>query len=234
VNVLVIDIGGSSVKLLASGHRAARKLKSGDYLTPDVLQRELPKLTEGWKYDVISLGYPGRVGPEGPEAEPGNLGCGWKGFDYEKAFGRPVRIVNDAAMQALGAYKGGRMLFLGLGTGVGSAIVTDRVVVPLELGDLLWTGGISLFGEIGKAAWKRDGTKKWSRKVFEVANVLRKAMHADYVALGGGNAKHVHPLPPHTRRGSNRDAFTGGFRLWEETFEPHDREPRQDVWRVCR
>jgi polyphosphate glucokinase len=234
VKVLVIDIGGSNVKLLASGQRAPRKLKSGEKLTPKHLARELPKLTKGWKYDVIALGYPGRVGPEGPEAEPGNLGRGWTGFDYQKAFKRPIRIVNDAALQALGAYEGGRMLFLGLGPGVGSAIVTDRVVVPLELGDLLWTGGTSLFGEIGKAACKRDGTKKWSRKVFEITDVLRKAMHADYVVLGGGNAKHVHPLPPHTRRGSNRDAFKGGFRLWEETFEPHDREPKQNVWRVCR
>jgi polyphosphate glucokinase len=234
VNVLVIDIGGSHVKVLVSGKKKPRRIKTGEDFNPRDLMRQLPALTRGWKYDVISLGYPGRVGRDGPEAEPGNLGRGWMKFDFKKALKRPLRIVNDATMQALGGYRGGRMLFLGLGTGIGSSIVSERVIMPLELGELPWPeSGETLFERIGKAGRKRYGQKQWCQTVVDVVDVLRRVTHADYVVLGGGNAKNVHPLPPKTRRGGNDDAFVGGFRLWEETVEPHDQAP-SDAWRVVR
>jgi polyphosphate glucokinase len=182
---------------------------------------------------VISIGYPGAVGARGPRAEPGNLGNGWVRFDFSKAFSKPVRVMNDAAMQALGGYDGGRMLFIGLGTGVGSALVTEHVVVPLELGSLPYGPGETFFDRLGAAAIETVGEPAWLAAVTEVTGMLREAFLADYILLGGGNAKRVRPLPEHTRCGGNEDAFTGGFRLWEETVEPHDQRSAS-VWRVVR
>jgi polyphosphate glucokinase len=233
VEVLVVDIGGSHVKFLSTGEPEPRQFDSGEDFTPDTLVARLRELTSACRYDVVSLGYPGRVGPNGPTEEPGNLGSGWVGYDFETALGRPVRVINDAAMQALGAYSGGRMLFLGLGTGLGSALVVDRVVVPLELGRLPYREGETLFDRLGKSGRKRHGIKAWNKAVAQTVNVLREAFAADDVVLGGGQIKHVDPLPEGVRRRGNEDAFTGGFRLWEEEFEHHDRAPSR-VWRVLR
>jgi polyphosphate glucokinase len=231
VKVLVIDIGGSSVKALATGRTARVRFASGPHLTPAELVRQVQHHAADWEYDVISIGYPGATGPDGPLAEPGNLGTGWVGYDFRKAFGRPVRMVNDAAMQALGGYEGGRMLFLGLGTGLGSTLVADRVIVPLELGMLPYTRRETLGERLGKAGLARLGLQAWTEAVNRATATLRSAFAADYVVLGGGNASKVEVLPNHTRRGGNADAFRGGFRLWEERVEPHD-EPSPASWRV--
>ncbi len=231
MNVLVIDVGGSHVKLLATGRAEPRRFDSAPDLTPRTLVDRVLKLTDDWSFDAVSLGYPGVVGPDGPAAEPGNLGNGWVGFDFAAAFGRPVRVVNDAALQAVGAYAGdGRMLFLGLGTGLGSALVAERVVVPLELGDLPYRRR-TMADALSKEGRRTLGPKRWLRAVGEVSAVLRKALAADYVVLGGGNAGEVDPLPEHARRGGNEDAFTGGFRLWDDVVVPLDRKP-SGAWRV--
>lgn len=233
MNVLVIDIGGSHVKMLATGHDEPRKFDSHKDLRPAQLVKWVKGLPEDWRYDVVSLGYPGIVGPDGPLAEPGNLGAGWVGFDFSAAFGRPVRVANDAVLQALGGYKGGRMLFLGLGTGLGSALVAERVVVPLELGRLRHRSGEKLYQQLGKEGLERHGKKSWMAVLNETVVELRRVFLADYVLLGGGNAAEVDPLPDGAHRGGNEDAFAGGFRLWEEEVEPHDHKPA-DVWRVVR
>jgi polyphosphate glucokinase len=233
MNVLVVDVGGSHVKLRASGSDETRRFRSGKTLTPDALVQQVRSLAADWAYDVVALGYPGAVDEHGPAAEPGNLSPGWVGYDFRRAFERPVRVVNDAVMQALGAYESGRMLFLGLGTGVGSALITEHVLVPLELGSLPYAGGGTLAEHLGRAARKHYGHTVWQQTVVDVTPRLRAAMAADYVVLGGGNAQKVEQLPPHTRRGSNDDAMEGGFRLWEETVEPHDQQPVR-VWRVVR
>jgi polyphosphate glucokinase len=234
VKILVIDVGGSHVKLLASGQPELRRFDSGPHLTPHHLMDRVRGLTADWTFDVVSLGYPGSIVRAEPKEEPGNLGDGWVGFDFEAAFGKPVRVVNDAAMQALGGYAGGRMLFLGLGTGLGSTLVTDRVVIPLELGRLRYGSEPGNLGDrLGKAGLTRLGQEGWAKLVTETAAWLREAFAADYVILGGGNAEKVKVLPDGIRRGGNEDAFTGGFRLWEETVEPHDCPP-SNVWRVVR
>ena len=233
MDVLVIDVGGSNVKLKVSGSEEARRFGSSPDLTPDTLVEQVRAHTAGWSYECIALGIPASVGADGVSAEPGNLGGGWVGYDFESAFRVPVRVVNDAVMQALGAYTGGRMLFLGLGTGVGSAVVTEHVLVPLELGVLPHISGGTLFERLGREGLENGAVHEWVQAVTAMVPVLREAFLADYVVLGGGNAKKVHPLPPHTRRGGNEDAFTGGFRLWEQLVEPHDRQPA-GVWRVVR
>jgi polyphosphate glucokinase len=233
VNVLVVDIGGSGVKMAASRTKARHRFRSGRQLTPDLLMRQVLDLTHDWPFDAVAIGYPGVVAANTPVREPGNLACGWVSFDFERAFGKPVRVVNDAVMQALGAYDGGRMLFLGLGTGVGSALVSEHVVMPLELGSLPHVSHGNIADRLGRAARQRDGQPAWQHAVIEIVPVLQEAFLADYVVLGGGNARRVDPLPPHTRRGGNRDAFVGGCRLWEETVEPHDRASAQ-VWRIVR
>jgi polyphosphate glucokinase len=233
MDVLVIDVGGSQVKMLATGASEPRRFDSGEDLTPEQLVERVIESSREWSYDVVSLGYPGAVDEDGPTAEPGNLGHGWVGFDFDAAFGKPVRVVNDAVMQALGGYEGGRMLFLGLGTGLGSALVTEHVVVPLELGSLPFGQNETMVDFAGSEARATRGQTAWSKSIAEITGVLREAFSADYIVLGGGNAQHVDPLPAHTRRGGNDDAFTGGFRLWEETVEPHDRRPPR-VWRVVR
>jgi polyphosphate glucokinase len=231
VKVLVIDVGGTNVKLLVTGHDEPRRFKSGKRLTPEALVAETRRAVRGWTYDVISIGYPGKVGPQGPLEEPGNLTPGWVDFHFEAAFGKPVRVVNDAVMQALGGYEGGRMLFLGLGTGLGSALVSEHVVVPLELGSLPFSQRETMAERLGKTGLHRHGPQRWRRSVRDVIDVFRHAFSADYVLLGGGNAKKVIDLPEGVRRGGNEDAFTGGFRLWEEYVMPHDARPPL-AWRV--
>jgi hypothetical protein len=212
--ILAVDIGGSKIKILASGETEPRKAKSGPKFTPEDLVEEVKGLARGWRWDAVSIGLPARVGPNGPLAEPGNLGPGWVGFDYRAAFNCPVRIANDAAMQALGSYEGGRMLFLGLGTGVGSALIVDHVLVTLELGDLqLEEGSVSEI--LGRRAFEKEGKKAWRKAVFALVPPLQKAFLADYVMLGGGNAKHLgKEPPPGVRLGNNLTAFRGGYRLW--------------------
>jgi hypothetical protein len=214
-NILSIDIGGSKVKFLATGETEPRKVPSGPSLSPIKMVEEVKQRTEDWRYKAVSIGYCGLVGGSGPVAEPGNLGSGWVGFDFAAAFGCPVRIVNDAAMQALGSYEGGRMLFLGLGTGLGSVLIVGHVVVPLELGELRHKGEVIYSARFGRSALEQIGKKKWRSRVLEVIPSLQRAFLADYVVLGGGNAKFLKDvLPPNVRLGHNLTAFRGGFRLW--------------------
>ena len=232
VDVLVIDVGGTHVKFRKPGGTEKRRFPSGPALTPDVLVRTVKEQTADWKYDVVSIGYPGAVADGVPVGEPG-LEPGWVGYDFAAALARPVRVVNDAILQALGAYRSGRMLFLGLGTGVGSALVSERVLIPLELGCLPHVRGGTLFDRLGRAARRADGHDEWQAAVLEMTPILHSALAVDYVVLGGGNGRKVDPLPPHTYRGDDDDAFVGGTRLWEDYVEPHDAEaPR--VWRVVR
>lgn len=223
--VLVIDIGGTKVKILATGETEPRKMPSGKTLTPAGLVEGIKELARGWKYEAISLGYPGQVGHHGPRSEPGNLGPGWVGFDFAAAFGCPVRMVNDAAMQALGSYEGGRMLFLGLGTGLGSALISDNVIIPLELGELWFDGKERLGAVLGRRGFERIRKKAWREAVERAVGSLMSAFVADYVVIGGGNAKKVKDSIPGTRRGHNLTAFRGGFRLWNlENIPTHDSE----------
>jgi polyphosphate glucokinase len=233
VDVLVVDIGGSHVKMLASGASEPRRFESGETLTPEVLVERLRERTADWQYDVVALGYPGAVDGTGIRADPGNLGRGWRGYDFPAALGKPVRIVNDAVMQALGGYEGGRMLFVGLGTGLGTTLVTEHVVVPLELGCLPYTEDETIADRLGSEGLEVYGRAEWLRALGRITSILRESFSADYIVLGGGNIAHVEQLPPGTRRGGNDDAFTGGFRVWEEMVEPHDRKA-PPVWRVVR
>lgn len=233
MNVLVVDVGGSHVKMCVSSGGEPRRFDSPADLTPQTLVDLVCDATRGWEYDVVSLGVPSPVSSEGPRADPGNLGHGWIAFDFARAFGKPVRVVNDAVMQALGAYQGGRMLFLGLGTGLGSALISEHVIVPLELGNLPFWDGETMGHRVGRPALEQRGEAQWHHDLRAVTAVLRSALLADYIVLGGGNAARVDPLPDGTRRGGNEDAFTGGFRLWEEVIEPHDRLPAP-TWRVVR
>jgi polyphosphate glucokinase len=218
VNVLVIDIGGTHVKILATGQDEHREFVSGPTLTPQRMAAGVKKLARGWKYDVISMGYPGLVLRDRVVAEPHNLGRGWIHFDYRAAFGRPVKIVNDAAMQALGSYKGGKMLFLGLGTGLGSALVVDGIVEPMELGHLPYKK--RTYEEyVGLRGLEKRGKKKWRRHVADVVASLAAALEPDDVVLGGGNVKKLKELPTGSRAGNNANAFVGGFRLWEEAAD---------------
>jgi polyphosphate glucokinase len=216
MKVLAIDVGGTNVKMLKSGQDVPRKFPSGTTMTPRQMVSEIKKLTADWKYDVVSIGYPGLVLRGRPIIEPHNLGKGWVGFDFEAAFGCPVKVINDAAMQALGSYKGGELLFLGLGTGLGSSIVVNDTVVPMELGHLPYKKG-TYEDYVGVRGIKRLGKKKWRRHVaFGVARLMA-ALHPDDVVLGGGNAKKLKQLPPGCRAGDNANAFLGGFRLWDNT-----------------
>jgi polyphosphate glucokinase len=214
VRVLTVDIGGSNIKVLVSGQTEPRKRRSGKKLTPAKMVEIVQELAEDWDYEAVSIGYPGLVGNQGPSSEPVNLGPGWVGFDFSSAFGLPVRIMNDAAMQALGSYEGGRMLFLGLGTGVGSALITEEVIFTLELGQLPYKRGESLGEALGRQGMKRLGRAAWRRAVTDVASALLKAFLADSVVIGGGNAKKLKELPPGVRQSHNLTAFRGGFRLW--------------------
>jgi predicted NBD/HSP70 family sugar kinase len=215
VKTLVIDIGGTHVKLLLSGQRQPTKLDSGPTLTPREMVHAVRQATAAWKYDRVSIGYPGPVRGGRPAADPWNLGPGWVGFDFSKAFGKPVRVVNDAAMQALGSYEGGKMLFLGLGTGLGSTMICDGVLIPLELAHLPYHKGKSYEEWVGDKAYKRLGKRAWRKQVLQVIDLFVAALVVDYVVLGGGNSRHMKVLPKYVRLGSNANAFTGGFRLWE-------------------
>jgi polyphosphate glucokinase len=216
MKILVIDVGGTHVKVLASGRRVPLKFASGATLTPRRMVTEVKRLAEGWRYDAVSIGYPGAVMHGRPVHEPHNLGPGWVGFDFRRAFGKPVRMANDAAMQALGSYRGGRMLFLGLGTGLGSALVIDGLVEPMELAHLPYKKGRTFEDYVGLRGLERLGKKKWRRAVEEVAVRLKYALQAEDLVLGGGNAKLLKTLPPDARLGNNANAFVGGFRLWDQ------------------
>lgn len=213
--VLVIDVGGTHIKVLATGHKSARKILSGPSMTPGQMVEQVKRVTKDWNFDVVSMGYPGPVVHGRPLREPSNLGGGWVGFNFRKAFGVPVKIINDAAMQALGSYAGGRMLFLGLGTGLGSAMVVNGIMEPMELAHLPYKKGKTYEDYVGARGLKRLGKKKWRKQVAEVIQILREALEAEYVVLGGGNSRKLKKLPPNTRLGDNRNAFSGGFRLWE-------------------
>jgi polyphosphate glucokinase len=214
--VLVNDVGGTHVKVLATGHRQERKILSGRKMTASKMVEDVKRVTKDWEYDVVSIGYPGPVIHGRPLREPYNLGHGWVGFDFVKAFGCPVKVINDAAMQALGSYQGGRMLFLGLGAGLGSAMIVDGVLVPMELGHLPYKNGKTYEDYIGVAGLKRLGIKNWRRHVLKIVERLKDALEPDYVVLGGGNVNRIKNLPPATRRGNNRNAIIGGFRLWQK------------------
>lgn len=220
MKILVVDVGGTHVKAIVSGHRTPIKIASGPEMTPGLMVKQLRAAlqSQGWAFDAVSIGYPGAVLNGKPVSEPRNLGAGWVGFDFKKAFGRPVRLVNDAAMQALGSYEGGRMLFLGLGTGLGSALIIDGVLEPMELAHLPYKKGRTYEEYVGKAGLRRLGKKKWRRNVLEVIDRFRAALNVGDVVLGGGNAKLIETLPKGVRRGVNANAFVGGFRLWQE---PH-------------
>src|SRR5215470_2971795 len=224
MDVLAIDIGGTHVKILATGQEDRREFVSGPKLTPQSMVGTVKKLAKDWKYDLVSIGYPGRVRSNRPIAEPRNLAKGWVGFNFEAAFHRPVRIINDAAMQALGSYRGGTMLFLGFGTGVGSAMVVEGVVVPFELGQLSYKKG-TLEDYLGLRGLQRLGKKKWREEAAYCIGRLVSALQLDDVVLGGGNVKKLKTLPAGCRGGDNVDAFLGGFRLWEDALLP--RAPRK-------
>jgi polyphosphate glucokinase len=212
--ILVVDVGGTKVKILASGQTEPRKAPTGKEFTPARLVETVRALAEGWEYEAISMGYPGLVGTQGPRSEPGNLGPGWVGFDFAAAFGMPVKVVNDAAMQALGSYEGGRMLFLGLGTGLGSALIVGNLIVPLELGRLAADADRTLGEVLGRRGLEKSGKGEWRRAVRKAVTSLMGAFVTDYVVIGGGNAKNVKEMPPGTRLGHNLTAFRGGIRLW--------------------
>jgi polyphosphate glucokinase len=212
--ILVVDVGGTHVKLLATGQKEKREFASGPKLRASEMARQVKDTVKDWDYDVISMGYPGPVVHGYPIREPHNLGGGWVNFDFEKAFGREVKIINDAAMQALGSYRKGRMLFLGLGTGLGSAMIVEGRLEPMELGHLPYRKGKTYEDYLGIRGLERLGKKKWEHHVFKVVSDLRAALCADEVVLGGGNSKRLTKLPPRTRLGENENAFIGGFRMW--------------------
>ena len=214
MNVLVVDVGGTNVKILATGQAEPRRFPSGPKLTPEQMVSGVKELAGEWQYDVVSIGYPGLVLHGRVVAEPHNLAAGWVGFDFAAAFGRPVKLINDAAMQALGSYKAGMLLFLGLGTGLGSALVAEGVVVPMELGHLSYRKS-TYEDYVGRRGLKRLGKKKWQQHVEYGVARLSAALHPDDIVLGGGNTKKLPQLPPGCRAGDNANAFLGGFRLWE-------------------
>jgi polyphosphate glucokinase len=215
MKVLVIDVGGTNVKLLLSGQEEPRKFESGPNMTAEEMVKKAKEITSDWKYDAVSIGYPGPVLHNRPIMDPYNLGKGWVGFHFERAFGCPVKIINDAAMQALGSYQQGKMLFLGLGTGLGTALVVEGTVEPMELGHLPYKKG-SYEDYVGKRSLEKRGRKKWQKHVFDVVERMTEALEPDEVVLGGGNVKKLSKLPPRCRAGNNRNAFVGGFRLWHD------------------
>ena len=214
MNVLVVDVGGTHVKVLVTGETEPRKFDSSPKLTPQEMVAGVKKLAAGWNYEAVSVGFPGPVLRNRPIAEPPNLGKGWVGFNFKSAFGCPVKVVNDAAMQALGSYRRGKMLFIGLGTGLGSTMIVEGIVEPMELGHLPYKKA-TYESYVGNVALLKKGKKKWRRHVADVVARLVAALEPDEVVLGGGNVKELKTLPPKCRAGDNRNAFQGGFRLWE-------------------
>ena len=229
MKILAIDVGGQHVKVLATGQPEPRKMNSGPKLKPQQMVDGVKSLTADWDYDVISLGYPGQVVHNMPAHEPVNLGKSWVGFDYQGAFGKPIKIINDAAMQALGSYAGGRMLFIGLGTGLGSAMIIEGHVEPMELGHIPYKKNMTYEDFVGQRGLKRLGLKKWRVEVAKVIDTFRRALQPEYIVLGGGNAKLVKALPPDVRLGDNANAFTGGFRLWEEAVPSWAKPPTEET-----
>lgn len=224
MNILVVDVGGTHVKILATGQSERRRFESGPTLTARALVNGVRKLATGWNYDVVTIGYPGLVLGGRIAQEPYNLAPGWIGFDFEKAFGRPVKVVNDAAMQALGSYVSGTMLFLGLGTGLGSALVVDGHVVPMELAHLSYKKG-TIEDYLGLRGLQRLGKKKWRKHVAYIVERFTAALHPDDIVIGGGNAKKLKELPPGCRKGDNANAFAGGFRVWPGDPGPRRKKP---------
>ncbi len=227
MRILSVDVGGTHVKVLRNGLRTPRKADSGPTLTARAMVRAVTSLAADWEYDVVSIGYPGPVLHGRIVSEPHNLGGGWMGFDFARAFHRPVKVINDAAMQALGSYRGRRMLFLGLGTGLGSALVWEKYVLPLELGELPYHHGKIIEQYLGKPGLARLGGKTWQRDVCYAVTQLKKSFIADYVVLGGGNAKKLDALPEGVELGNNRNAFLGGVRLWQTA--PGTRRPKWEI-----
>jgi polyphosphate glucokinase len=216
LQILVIDVGGTHVKARLSGNREERKIVSGPTMTAARMVSAVKRMVKDWKYDAVSIGYPGVVIHGRPVHEPYNLGGGWVKFDFGKTFGCPVKMVNDAAMQALGSYKKGRMLFLGFGAGLGSAMIVDGILEPMELAHLPYKNGKTYEDYVGDRALKRLGKKKWRRYVADVVTRLKNALEVEYVVLGGGNSRHLKDLPPGAELGDNRNAFIGGMRLWQD------------------
>lgn len=215
MKILVIDVGGTHVKVFVTGAGARRDFESGLELTAAQMVEQVKAITKDWKYDAVSIGFPGPVVHNHPFSEPHNLGKGWVGFNFQRAFGRPVKIINDAAMQALGSYRKGKMLFLGLGTGLGSALVVNGVVEPMELAHLPYKKG-TYEDYAGVKALKKRGKKKWRRDVAQIIEQMMAALEPDEIVIGGGNAKKLKEMPPHCRAGDNANAFLGGFRLWKQ------------------
>ena len=216
-SILVVDIGGTNIKVLGPRRNEVVKIPSGETMTPEKMVRQRRAVAGQKKYSAVSVGYPGSVIHGRPMGEPHNLARGWLGFDFEKAFGCPVKVINDAALQALGSYDGGRMLFLGLGTGLGSALIVDGVVEPMELAHLPYKKGRTYEDYVGARGLARLGKKKWRQHVLRAVEQLKTAMQAEYVVLGGGNVRLLRELPPDVRRGENSNAFLGGCRLWQES-----------------
>lgn len=216
MKILAIDIGGTNVKFKVNDQTEVRKFPSGKELTPHQMVHGVQEQAKDWGYDVVTIGYPGPVAHDKVLKEPANLGKGWVGFDFQKEFNKPTKLINDAAMQALGSYEGGRMLFLGLGTGLGNTLIIDNVIAPLELGHLPYKKKQSFEDFVGVHGLERQGKKKWQDEVFKVVKMLKEALIADYVVLGGGNAKKLTALPEGCRLGNNENAFIGGFRLWQD------------------
>jgi polyphosphate glucokinase len=212
--VLAVDVGGTHVKILATGKKEKREVASGAGMTAAQMVSSVKKLAQDWKYQVVSIGYPGPVLHNRPVAEPRNLGSGWMGFDFEEAFGRPTKIINDAAMQALGSYRNGKMLFLGLGTGLGSTLIADGILQPMELGHLPYKKG-TYEDYVGARGLRHFGKKKWREHVADVVARLTAALEPTDIVIGGGNVSKLKELPPGCRAGENANAFTGGFRMWE-------------------
>jgi polyphosphate glucokinase len=217
MQILTIDVGGQHVKVLVSDQTEPRRMDSGPALTAATMVEGVKSLTADWPYDAVSLGYPGQVVHNMPAHEPVNLGTGWVGFDYEGAFGKPIKVINDAAMQALGSYEGGRMLFLGLGTGLGSTLIIDGQLEPMELGHLPYKNKLTYEDFVGQRGLKALGRKKWRREVLAVIEAFRNALQPEYIVIGGGNSKLMKELPADVRIGDNSNAFKGGFRLWEQS-----------------
>jgi len=220
MKILVIDIGGTNIKVASSDKRVPIKIPSGSTMTAEQMTKDVLAATKGWAYDCISIGYPGPVVHDRPLAEPHNLAPGWIDFPYQKAFGKPLRFINDAAMQALGGYKGGRMLFLGIGTGLGSAMIFDGVVIPLELAHLPYRKGRTYEDYVGLRGLERRGVERWRKSVLDVIERLRAALICDSVLLGGGNAKLMENLPSHVALGANSNAIDGGIKLWQDMSHP--------------
>jgi hypothetical protein len=221
MNVLVLDIGGTNVKMGLTGQEEVRKVPSGADLTPQVMTERVKEAVKDWTYDAVSVGFPAPVVRGHILQEPANLGPGWLGFNFEEAFGKPVKVINDAAMQALGSYEGGRMLFLGLGTGLGTTLIIDNLVAPMELAHLPYRKKRTYEDYVGERGYRRLGRKKWQAFVDDVVCRFKAAFVVDYVVLGGGNAKKLLRLPPNSRLGDNRNAMHGGFRMWEMNEQTH-------------